>query len=60
MPKKLADQTEKLHMVVPVEWLTRIDLWRSKQPDLPNLSAAIRKLVDMGLEHAKQQRRQGR
>ena len=50
MPTKLDDEIQKLHMVAPTKWVKRIDDWRRKQPDLPNLSAAIRQLVDMGLE----------
>jgi hypothetical protein len=28
----------------------KIDDWRRREPDLPNLSEAIRRLVEMGLE----------
>jgi hypothetical protein len=31
-------------------WLKKIDDWRRQQPDLPNISEAIRRLVDAGLE----------
>ena len=47
-------------MVVPAQWLKKVEDWRRKEPDLPNLSAAIRRLVDAGLEAKKQERRQGR
>ena len=60
MPAKLDDEIKKLHMVVPTAWVAKVDAWRRKEPDLPNLSEAIRRLVDLGLEHAKQERRQGR
>ncbi|MET0165117.1 MAG: hypothetical protein ABW318_08950 [Vicinamibacterales bacterium] len=56
MPAKLDDDIQKLHMVAPTKWVKRVDDWRRKQPDLPNLSAAIRRLVDMGLESDKKKR----
>jgi hypothetical protein len=40
-------------MVVPTKWVKKVDDWRRKEPDLPNLSEAIRRLVEMGLESAK-------
>jgi len=35
----------------------KVDEWRRREPDLPNLSEAIRRLVEMGLEAAKQERK---
>jgi len=40
-------------MVAPTAWVKKIDDWRRREPDLPNLSEAIRRLVDMGLESTK-------
>ena len=57
MPKKLDDDVERLNMVVPAKWLKKVDDWRRREPDLPNLSEAIRRLVDIGLESAKGRRR---
>ena len=57
MSEKLADEVQRLNMVVPTKWLKKIDDWRRKEPDMPNLSAAIRRLVELGLEAAKQDRR---
>jgi hypothetical protein len=31
-------------------WLQRVDNWRKKQPELWNLTAAVRELVDRGLK----------
>ena len=53
MSEKLADEVQRLNMVVPTKWLKKIDDWRRKEPDMPNLSAAIRRLVELGLESAK-------
>jgi hypothetical protein len=53
MPAKLDDEIQRLNMVAPAAWVKKIDDWRRREPDLPNLSEAIRRLVDMGLESAK-------
>ena len=53
MPHKLDDEIQRLNMVAPAAWVKNIDDWRRREPDLPNLSEAIRRLVEMGLESAK-------
>ena len=53
MPTKLDDEIQRLNMVVPTKWVKKIDDWRRREPDLPNLSEAIRRLVERGLESAK-------
>jgi len=53
MSAKLDDEIQRLNMVAPAAWVKKIDDWRRREPDLPNLSEAIRRLVDMGLESAK-------
>jgi hypothetical protein len=52
MPPKLDPDTEtrRLNLVAPTSWVKKIDDWRRQQPDLPNISEAIRRLVDAGLE----------
>jgi len=57
MPKKLDDEIARIHMVVPAAWAHKVDEWRRREPDLPNLSEAIRRLVEMGLASAKQERK---
>ena len=57
---KLDDEIQRLNMVVPASWAKKVDDWRRKEPDLPNLSEAIRRLVDMGLETAKKGGKHGR
>jgi hypothetical protein len=42
--------SKRLNMVVSDTWLRRIDDWRHQQPDLPNISEAIRRLVELGLK----------
>ena len=53
MPTKLDDEIQRLNMVAPAAWMKKIEDWRRREPDLPNLSEAIRRLVDKGLESAK-------
>jgi hypothetical protein len=48
--RKLADQVRKLNINAPVEWIRRIDAWRGRQPDVPSLSEAIRRLVSRALD----------
>lgn len=52
MPPKLDDKspTVRLNIVASAAWLARINAYRRTQPDLPNVSAAIRRLVLLGLE----------
>jgi hypothetical protein len=52
MPPKLDPETEtrRLNLVAPASWVRKIDDWRRQQADLPNISEAIRRLVDAGLE----------
>jgi hypothetical protein len=55
MPPKLdADtETKRLNLVAPASWVRKIDDWRRQQPDLPNISEAIRRLVELGLKAKK-------
>ena len=53
MPTKLDDEIQRLNMVVPTAWVKKVDDWRRREPNLPNLSEAIRRLVEMGLESAR-------
>ena len=58
MPKKLDDEVQRLHMVVPTTLIEKVDAWRRREEDLPNLSEAIRRIIEMGLEGAKKARQQ--
>ena len=53
MSKNWTTKSGGCSMVVPVPWVKKVDDWRRREPDLPNLSEAIRRLVEMGLESAK-------
>jgi hypothetical protein len=60
MPKPLKFPTKVL-IGFDDRQLGEIDEWRRKQPDLPTRSAAVRRLVDLGLAakakpHQKRQR----
>ena len=50
MPPKLDDETKRINMVASAAWVKKIDDWRRQQPDLPNISEAIRRLVELGLK----------
>ena len=50
MPPKLDDETKRINMVASAAWVKKIDDWRRQQPDLPNISEAIRRLVELGAE----------
>jgi hypothetical protein len=62
MPAKLDPdaETKRINMMAPITWLRKIDDWRRQQPDLPNISEAIRRLVDAGLEASKKGGKHGR
>jgi hypothetical protein len=45
-------------MVVPSSLIEKVDGWRRREADLPNLSEAIRRLVEIGLDAAKKARAQ--
>jgi hypothetical protein len=43
-------QTARFNMKTSPEFLARLDQWRRKQPDLPNRSEAVRRLVEAGMK----------
>jgi hypothetical protein len=49
MPKKLDAETKRLNMVVPAALARQIDEWRRAEPDIPNVSGAVRRLVEFAL-----------
>jgi hypothetical protein len=55
MPAKLDPdaETKRLNLVASAAWVRKINEWRRLQPDFPNISEAIRRLVDVGLEATK-------
>ena len=54
---RLEKQTERFEMKASPEFLARLDQWRRKQPDLPNRSEAIRRLVEQALKQGKREKR---
>ena len=56
MNPKLDKEVRRLHMIVPAPWLKKIDDWRARQRPVPSVSAAIRRLVELGLEAEKGRR----
>jgi len=47
----MGPRTERLELRLDEEALGRIDEWRGDQPDVPNRSEAVRRLVTAGLEN---------
>jgi metal-responsive CopG/Arc/MetJ family transcriptional regulator len=43
-------QSERFNMKTSPEFLARLDKWRRKQPDLPNRSEAVRRLVEAAMK----------
>jgi hypothetical protein len=46
-------ETKRLNLVASGRWVRQINDWRRQQPDLPNISEAIRRLVELGLKAKK-------
>jgi hypothetical protein len=42
-------KTVRFEMKVPEDLLVRVDDWRRQQPDLPNRSEAMRRLIEAGV-----------
>ena len=51
MPPRLEPETptDRVQIVAPRTWIAKIDEWRRQQPDIPNRSEAIRRLVEQAL-----------
>lgn len=45
-----SDPSKRLQLIVDEKWKKRVKAWASKQSGKPNLSEAIRRLVDTALE----------
>jgi hypothetical protein len=50
MPPKLADGVRRVALMAPLALIARINQWRQRQADVPNLSEAIRRLIEMALD----------
>ncbi len=51
VPPKLDDDgIKRLQLVIGQKLLLRIDAWRGRQPGVPNVSQAIRLLIEMSLD----------
>jgi hypothetical protein len=50
MPPKLANKIKKVNLILPDELAQQIDDWRAHQPGVPNVSVAIRSLIEAGLK----------
>jgi hypothetical protein len=50
MPPKLADGVRRVALMAPLALIARINQWRQRQADVPNVSEAIRRLIEMSLD----------
>jgi hypothetical protein len=50
MPPKLDAHVKSLHVIVPVALMRKIEDWRRQQPGLPNVSEAVRQLLEQSLD----------
>jgi hypothetical protein len=53
MPPKIAEHSKRLNVIVPEALLKQINGWRRQQDDPPNISTAIRHLIEAGLDAMK-------
>jgi len=44
------NSTKPFQMRTSPTWLSQLDEWRRKQPDLPSRAEAVRRLVQRGLD----------
>ena len=49
MKKLTEDDVRRVTLALPVPTLRKIDNWRRNEPDLPNVSEALRRLIEKGL-----------
>jgi hypothetical protein len=45
VPPRIANEVQRIALVVPKELLKRIGAWRKRQEDFPTLSDAVRRLI---------------
>lgn len=52
VPPKVYDKEDqaRVQLVTSKAWVQRVNEWRATQPGFPNMSEAVRRLVEMGLE----------
>jgi metal-responsive CopG/Arc/MetJ family transcriptional regulator len=51
------EQTQRFEMIIPIRLLKAVDAWRKRQPSAPNRSAAIRRLIEAGIEAEERRRK---
>jgi hypothetical protein len=50
MPPRLAEKVRKINLILPDELVRQIDDFRRHQEDMPNMSVALRRLLEAGLK----------
>jgi|TARA_Y100000310_G_scaffold39198_1_gene36806 metal-responsive CopG/Arc/MetJ family transcriptional regulator len=46
--------SERMQLVISPELIEDLDNWRRKQPDIPNRSEALRRLIRKGIDGGKE------
>lgn len=46
---KLANSVRRIALIVPVALIAKIDKWRRHQHDVPNMSEAVRRLIEKAI-----------
>ncbi len=52
MPPKIDDNPKRLNVMISADTMQRLDDWRRRQLAVPNLSEAVRTLLELGIETA--------
>ena len=60
MPPKIDDNPKRLNVMISADTMQQLDDWRRRQPVVPNLSEAVRTLLELGIETAAKKGDRGR
>jgi hypothetical protein len=55
-PRVTEGESKRVNTILPLPLVRRIDEWRRQQPDLPNVSEAMRRLIEIALDSGKPKR----
>jgi hypothetical protein len=51
------EDIRRVNAQVSLTWIRRVDEWRRRQQDIPNISESIRRLVEIGLDQCEKKKR---
>jgi len=55
--RALKPNEKRINAIVTLDWIDQIHEWRRHQPDIPTVSESIRRLVVIGINSQKRERR---